>query len=299
MINEEKIDYVIDKNKYYLRNYGDEYYEVCDEYSQLNNAKKSYIVPSGLNSIYLILSSVCEKISGKTFLYSNEIYFCTEHKVLNFLKNKFTNIVFKEFDPITYNPNNYKKDEVGCLFIESASNPSGKMLNWELLEVNKPEYVIVDNTWLSPFLFKPFLYNVDIIIESGSKYLSSGKCIVGLISFKKESILQKEISDLINIMGLHVSPLYVNMLREGIKNLENIMNILFEKTMKVINKLKNDYYIVYPLLETHSCFDIYKKYCSEKGPDVFIINVKTNKSHSKIKKIIKDSEICFATSYGK
>lgn len=75
---------------------------------------------------------------------------------------------------------------VKILYIESASNPHGRIPDFDLLiararAVNNDLIVVLDNTWTSPVVFQPFRHDVDVVVESGTKYLSGkGDAVLGV-----------------------------------------------------------------------------------------------------------------------
>jgi cystathionine beta-lyase/cystathionine gamma-synthase len=76
---------------------------------------------------------------------------------------------------------------VKCFFFESCTNPSGQMIDFEILDKLKQicpkSSIVIDNTWLSSEFFNPFLCSnsVDYVVNSLTKYYSGGKCIAGTL----------------------------------------------------------------------------------------------------------------------
>lgn len=72
------------------------------------------------------------------------------------------------------------------LYLESASNPHGRIPDFDRLiprirAVNNDIIVVIDNTWTTPALFQPFRHDVDVVVESGTKYLSGkGDAVLGV-----------------------------------------------------------------------------------------------------------------------
>jgi cystathionine beta-lyase/cystathionine gamma-synthase len=78
------------------------------------------------------------------------------------------------------------RGRLSAVYVESAANPTGDMPDWAALARAKaaaPQArIIVDNTWLSPAAFNPFRHGADVVVESGSKYLSGGHHIWGHVT---------------------------------------------------------------------------------------------------------------------
>lgn len=75
--------------------------------------------------------------------------------------------------------------------METCSNPSNKVPSLKKLveqvrEVDPKCIIVVDNTFMSPVLFRPLDYGVDIVIESATKYLSGkGDVLLGVAVVRK------------------------------------------------------------------------------------------------------------------
>jgi cystathionine beta-lyase/cystathionine gamma-synthase len=64
--------------------------------------------------------------------------------------------------------------------------PSLKKLVEQVREVAPKCIIVVDNTFMSPVLFRPLDYGVDIVIESATKYLSGkGDVLLGIAVLRK------------------------------------------------------------------------------------------------------------------
>jgi len=85
-------------------------------------------------------------------------------------------------------PENFRKaitDKTKAIFIETIGNPDINIIDFEkvarIAEENQIP-LIVDNTFGTPFLFRPFDYGANIIVHSATKYIGGhGNSIGGLI----------------------------------------------------------------------------------------------------------------------
>lgn len=75
--------------------------------------------------------------------------------------------------------------ETKAIYVESISNPSAKLLDYEALARLAHKYnipFIVDNTFATPYLFKPLDHGADIVVYSATKALNGhGNAIGGLV----------------------------------------------------------------------------------------------------------------------
>ncbi len=89
-------------------------------------------------------------------------------------------------DPV--DPENFRKainDKTRALFIETIGNPDINIIDFERVARIAEEHgipLIVDNTFGTPYLFRPFDYGANIIVHSATKYIGGhGTSIGGLI----------------------------------------------------------------------------------------------------------------------
>ena len=69
-----------------------------------------------------------------------------------------------------------------CIWIETPSNPLLNLVDIEQITAIAKEHellTIADNTFLSPYLQRPFEYGVDVIVHSTTKYLNGHSDVVG------------------------------------------------------------------------------------------------------------------------
>jgi len=312
------MELVYDKNtNTYMRTVGTERKNVENTLKQLYNVSKALVFSSGMNAISVTLDVICEQMTdGTIFLYADELYCDTESKVIPELAKKYKTIQFVKFnlknDELKNILENDNDSKIECIYCESCSNPSGHMIDFDLIKQYKKKsiknYFVVDNTWLTPVIFNPFRYNADIVIDSCTKYLSMGKAMAGASMFKnKNDYIFKRVDDMIRFLGIHVSPYNCKIIHDGLCNLKYTMEKIYNRTQPILNFLQNNEFvdqIMYPELNDTN----YKKYIKKFGPGVIFFHLKVdpefqNIDNHKWKNVLKDfvekNNIVSATSYGK
>ena len=85
-------------------------------------------------------------------------------------------------------PDNFRKamtDKTRCVFIETIGNPSNNLIDIEAVAAIAHERgipLMVDNTFASPYLCKPFDFGADIVVHSATKFICGhGTSIGGVI----------------------------------------------------------------------------------------------------------------------
>jgi cystathionine beta-lyase/cystathionine gamma-synthase len=78
--------------------------------------------------------------------------------------------------------------------------------------------VIVDNTWLTPYLLQPFRLGADLVIHSVTKYMGGhGNAMGGVVSGKKD--LVNKIEQAQNFLGGLMRPMDAFLVTQGVKTL--------------------------------------------------------------------------------
>jgi O-succinylhomoserine (thiol)-lyase len=144
-----------------------------------------------------------------------------------------------------------------CLWIETPSNP---LLN--LVEIRAITSIaqrrncltIADNTFLSPYLQRPFEHGVDIIIHSTTKYLNGHSDVVGGCVVTRHEAHRDRVAYLVNALGLACSPFDAWLVLRGIKTLGPRMEAHQRGAMAVarfLNEHPGVARVYYPGLESH------------------------------------------------
>jgi len=313
---QKEISDVIDHENYpfiggcYMRSIGVYRDKLDSKISDMYGIKNPSITcSSGMNAIYLLIQSIIDKNNKNEmiFLVADEMYSDTK-RLLNYFVGKHQNLKVIYFSIQQYEDTldifKQYKHAIKLMLFESCSNPSGRIFEFEKLVMLKRHaagcIICVDNTWLSPVLFNPFFYEVDVVVESMTKYLSSGKRISGHITVKNKKLCNY-IRNRVQLFGIHVSEETCHTVYDLLDTLEKRVNdasirmgICLEK-MQQIDKINK---IVHPFLESHCCYKKAQKYF--KGyPSIVILHICS--TEDKVKSYFQNnmnSQIVFETSYG-
>lgn len=163
------------------------------------------------------------------------------------------------------------KDNTVAIYIETPTNPMMKVTDIQKVakEAHKKDIIlIVDNTFLSPYYQKPLLLGADVVIHSGTKYLSGhNDTIAGFLVTSREDLSEK-LRFLIKTTGAGLSPFDSWLLLRGIKTLALRMDKHQANAIEIANflqehkKVEQVYFIGLP---KHPSYDIIKKQCTGFG----------------------------------
>lgn len=179
--------------------------------------------------------------------------------------SKKNGIEFTRVDIVNDDVSKYIKENTKAVFIETPTNPMMNVIDIEkLAEITKKNNIllIVDNTFLSPYLQNPLKLGADIVIHSGTKYLGGhNDTLSGFIATNREDIREK-LRFLIKTTGAGLAPFDSWLILRGIKTLSVRMDRAEENAIKIANWLKDRKHItkvIYPGLPEHPGHEIMKK----------------------------------------
>jgi len=150
--------------------------------SALEGGVGALAVSSGQAAEVIALLTICK--NGDHIVSGSSIYGGTH----NLFKHRFKNMGIDVSFVDSEDPESFKNainEKTKALYIETIGNPSLVVPDFEKLakiahQAGIP--LIVDNTFASPYLCKPFEYGADIVVHSTTKYISGhGNSIGGII----------------------------------------------------------------------------------------------------------------------
>lgn len=109
-----------------------------------------------------------------------------------------------------------------CVWIETPSNPLLNIVDIAAIcDVARQGNAIsiADNTFLSPYLQRPFEHGCDIVVHSTTKYLNGHSDVVGGCVITRQKDHAEKISYIVNALGLACSPFDAWLVLRGVKTL--------------------------------------------------------------------------------
>jgi O-succinylhomoserine (thiol)-lyase len=156
-----------------------------------------------------------------------------------------------------------------AIWIETPSNPLMRLVDIAaVVEIARSAGVltIADNTFLSPYLQRPFEFGVDIVMHSTTKYLNGHSDVVGGCIVTRQEEHAEKVDSLINALGLANSPFDAWLVLRGIKTLGPRMEAHQRSAMAVARFLEQHPLVdkvYYPGLESHPQHELAKR--QQKG----------------------------------
>jgi cystathionine gamma-synthase len=183
------------------------------------------------------------------------------------------------------------KPNTACLWIETPSNPLLQVVDVAALAKLAKVYgllVAVDNTFMSPFFFRPFECGADVVVHSTTKWLNGHSDVVGGAIVSRTSELGERFQFLANALGTTTGSFDSWLVLRGVKTLAVRMK-QHEQNAIAIAKFLFDHPMVtevyYPGLESHPTHELAKAQFSGFG-GVISFRVTGN-----VKDVLRSTEI--------
>jgi methionine-gamma-lyase len=194
---------------------------------------------SGMAAVSSVLISLTG--AGDHILCSQGVYGCT-FGLLNLLEEKYS--ITHDFSHMN-NEEAVRKGitpKTKVIYVETPINPTMQLIDLEMVSKVAKEFqipVVVDNTFLSPYLQRPLSLGCDVVIHSATKYICGhGDVIAGIVVGKDEFIKKMALTTQKDIGGV-MSPFDAWLLIRGLKTLPVRMERHCENALKIAKSLKN------------------------------------------------------------
>ncbi len=226
---------------------------------------------SGLAAINTVLSLFKE---GDRLIVSDNIYGGTFRILDNVFKNfgiTYTIVNTSNLDEVEAELKGENADEIKAVYIESPANPLLTVTDIEKVSELAKIYnkkVIVDNTFLTPYLQRPLSLGADIVVHSGTKYLGGHSDTVSGFVIVNDKELADRLYYLQNAIGGVLGPWDSYLMIRGIKTLAVRMDRHVANAIKIAEWLEKSGYVekvYYPGLKSDPGYEVQKKQADGPG----------------------------------
>lgn len=161
---------------------------------------------------------------------------------------------------------------IKMLYLETPANPTIQCVDLaELTAIGKRNKLIVavDNTFATPYLQQPFLFGVDYVFHSTTKFLNGhGTAIGGALVGKDVEKMNTHVTKVHRLLGANSNAFDAYLLIQGIKTLEVRMERHCHNAMEVANFLEQHagvHKVNYLGLTSHPDFAVAAKQMKHPG----------------------------------
>ena len=204
------------------------------------------------------------------------------------------------------------RPDTKALFIETFGNPNGNIIDVDAVAAIAHAHkipLIIDNTFATPFLFRPFEHGADIVVHSATKFIGGhGTTIGGVIidsgkfdwkaSGKFPQFTEPEASyhgivfadacgpaayivraraTLLRDIGATLSPVSCFIFLQGLETLSLRVERHVENALKVVEYLSKHPKVAkvnHPSLQSHPDHALYERYFPNGGGSIFTFEIK-------------------------
>lgn len=113
-------------------------------------------------------------------------------------------------------------DRTRVVFVETPANPTLAITDLALAADVAHEAgatLVVDNTFMSPILQKPFRFGADIVLHSVTKFLNGHSDVVGGVLVFRDEVLLKKVRPVLHYLGGTMDPHQAWLVLRGVKTL--------------------------------------------------------------------------------
>lgn len=179
--------------------------------------------------------------------------------------SKKNGITFSSIDCFREDAEAYINEHTKAIYIETPTNPMMNVTDIHAIAQIAHKHgllLIVDNTFLSPYLQNPLDLGADIVVHSGTKYLGGhNDTLAGFLVTNREDLSEK-FRFLIKTTGAGLAPFDCWLIMRGIKTLGIRMEKSQQNAMVIAKWLKEQKLVtkvIYPGLPEHPGHEIMKK----------------------------------------
>ena len=222
-----------------------------------------FLSPTGFGSVFLAIFSVVRP--GDEILVADPVYSPTRLLTEDFLKEfGIKTIFYNPHDLTTIKKNITKKTKL--VFVESPGSNSFEFQDLsKIISIAKKNkiYTAIDNTWATPYYFKPIKLGFDMSIVSATKYYSGHSDVMGGTLAVNKKVF-KHVEKANKITGLRLGPDDAYFIIRGLRTLDVRLDKHEKNAREVANFLSKNKKVklLYPHKKNSFNFRMWKKYYS-------------------------------------
>ncbi|ERH30742.1 O-acetylhomoserine aminocarboxypropyltransferase/cysteine synthase [Alloscardovia omnicolens F0580] len=286
--------------------------------ASLEGGTAALAVSSGASAVFYAVRNITE--DGDHIVAANTIYGGTYNLLAHTLPRDGVNTTF--VDPS--DPKNFEdaiQENTKLFFFETFGNPNSDLVDFEAISEIAHRHnipVIVDNTFATPYLFRPFEHGADIVVHSATKFIGGhGTTLGGVIveggnfdwaavpgkfptlttpdnsyhglnfyeALGGAAFVTRARAILLRDTGAAISPFNAWILLQGTETLSLRVERHVENALKVVEYLRNVpevESVSHPSIEDRADHELYTKYFPNGAGSIFTFDIKGGKDAARV-----------------
>jgi cystathionine beta-lyase len=231
--------------------------------TKLEESYHVFTTPTGFGSVFLSIFSIVRP--GDEIIVADPVYSPTRILTEDFLKEFKIKTIFYDPDNLKTLENNISK-KTKLIFVENPGSNSFEFQDLgKIISIAKKNKIItaIDNTWATPYYFKPIKFGFDMSIVSATKYYSGHSDVMGGSLAVNKKVFNK-VKAAEKITGLRLGPDDAYLITRGLRTLDVRLDRHRENAKKIAEFLSKNKKIklLYPYKKNSHNFRMWKKYYS-------------------------------------
>jgi len=248
--------------------------------TKLEESYHVFTTPTGFGAVFLAIFSVTRP--GDEIILTDSVYSPTRILTQDFLKEFNIKAVFYDpHDLKTIEKNISKKTKL--IFVENPGSNSFEFQDLgKIISIAKKNKILtaIDNTWATPYYFKPIKFGFDMSIVSATKYYSGHSDVMGGSLAVNKKVFNK-VKTAERNTGLRLGPDDAYLITRGLRTLDVRLDRHSENAKKVAEFLSKNkkFKLLYPYKKDSYNFRMWKKYYSGAS-GLMGLKIKSNNTNS-------------------
>ena len=253
-----------------------------DRLALIEGAEKCCVLASGMAAVFA--SIMCQIKAGDHLIASKVLFGSCNHIITKILPNYGVEISLIDGTSEKEWQKAFKKN-TKMVFIESPANPNLELIDIkfvaDLCKKHQATF-IVDNIFATPYTQKPLELGVDIIVYSTTKHMDGGGKSLGGAVLGREEFITETLLPFHRHTGPALSPFNAWLVLKSLETFTLRVEKQCQNALQIAKFLDSHPKIsatLYPELQSHPQYDIFKKQMS-KGGSLIAFEIKGGKKNA-------------------
>ena len=231
--------------------------------TKLEESYHVFTTPTGFGAVFLAIFSITRP--GDEIIVADPVYSPTRILTQDFLKEFNIKTIFYDPHNLETLKNNITK-KTKLIFVENPGSNSFEFQDLgKIISIAKKSKVLtaIDNTWATPYYFKPIKFGFDMSIVSATKYYSGHSDVMGGSLAVNKKVFDK-VRATEKITGLRLGPDDAYLITRGLRTLDVRLDRHRENAKRVAAFLSKNkkFRLLYPYKKDSYNFRMWKKFYS-------------------------------------